>query len=760
MPEISLDIPIEVPYGLPNYYSVWIKDGGTEYNYSAKLLRLQLIKRRNNIWSMEIVFRGLTTTDKQNIAVVGNTFKFFSQNTILLHARITDVKYTTLTETTIYGRGIVVDRLINRVGGRVSYTNTANTTVFTNFLSGTGVSAGTNSAYGNVTIQSEFDSVFNSVSHLAEQTNFEFWESWGSYPYDSLVFNQSLNKGTGISKMTFTRTGAGANLIGASNNADRQNQVNDVIVLGYGDGINQLKSESWHSTTDRTALNGAITAAATSITVDSTTGLAASDKLRIGNEVITISSVDSGITLTVSRSATDEDGTATTAYAHDDNIEVFKYFDNGTGLYLTPKTGRAEAGASIQDQDASSVVQVVIRKREIQDQNALDRIAQETLSKFKDPVERIIIRPARPKTVLGTIDVGDTITVTDTLADLSGTYEISGLTLRWEPTGESLLLELSNEPLDETKNITISKDAIQKESSYMQGATNIYTVSETDNLEDEASPTGNPAAGALDIFFPIPDDAVAINSIKLSYRLEKPKTWSDVSAGGESADYANAIRQIYDVGQTQDTSSSNMTATVQSTSPAQGTYNGVVCSVTIFNRSSATDTYTYTVKNGVTTLSTITNQSIAQDALNTQNFSYTSAQVAAGDTLTLTVTDGIVGTRVGIGNFGYVEMTLQSRSIHTHTITYDTITQTYGATDIRIFSTNDASGTPSWTERTAAIEAVEGTLTASENGTETDIDITSFFSGVGWKGIRIVANGACRCKAFVTPKVFVQSKVV
>jgi hypothetical protein len=70
-----------------------------------------------------------------------------------------------------------------------------------------------------------------------------------------------------------------------------------------------------------------------------------------------------------------------------------------------------------------------------------------------------------------------------------------------------------------------------------------------------------------------------------------------------------------------------------------------------------------------------------------------------------------------------------------------------------------------WTERTAAIEAALGrSLIATEDAVEdglndTGIDLTSFFSSTGWKGVRIVVNGNSRHKAQVMTKCYVHSRV-
>ena len=100
-------------------------------------------------------------------------------------------------------------------------------------------------------------------------------------------------------------------------------------------------------------------------------------------------------------------------------------------------------------------------------------------------------------------------------------------------------------------------------------------------------------------------------------------------------------------------------------------------------------------------------------------------------------------------------------SNHTHDVNYDINLKSYTTTDIRIYTTNDADGTPAWTERTAAIETALGrALNSSDEEIETNLNLTSFFSGTGFKGVRIVTNGNSRHKAQILGKVFIESKTV
>jgi hypothetical protein len=94
-------------------------------------------------------------------------------------------------------------------------------------------------------------------------------------------------------------------------------------------------------------------------------------------------------------------------------------------------------------------------------------------------------------------------------------------------------------------------------------------------------------------------------------------------------------------------------------------------------------------------------------------------------------------------------------------VAYDLAQQTYTSTDFKVWTSNDTSGSPTWTERTSAVETILGrSLYAGNNQSEVDLTLTSYFSSPGWKGIRLTTNGNSRIKAQVVIKCYVQSKTV
>ena len=103
--------------------------------------------------------------------------------------------------------------------------------------------------------------------------------------------------------------------------------------------------------------------------------------------------------------------------------------------------------------------------------------------------------------------------------------------------------------------------------------------------------------------------------------------------------------------------------------------------------------------------------------------------------------------------------TAQSGGTHTHPITYSIAEGAYTTSDIKVYTTDDAEGSPSWTERTADIETALGrVLNSGDEEVEISINLASYFTGTGWKGIKIEPNGDSRHKVQANVKCFIESK--
>jgi len=98
------------------------------------------------------------------------------------------------------------------------------------------------------------------------------------------------------------------------------------------------------------------------------------------------------------------------------------------------------------------------------------------------------------------------------------------------------------------------------------------------------------------------------------------------------------------------------------------------------------------------------------------------------------------------------------RTWNTTTSDYSITSHVYTTSDIRLLITNDASvEEPSWTEVTDSVESDLGrSLKAAVGESESSIDLTPFFSGTGWKAVRIAGNGNSRHYAQLKVKCYVE----
>jgi len=498
------------------------------------------------------------------------------------------------------------------------------------------------------------------------------------------------------------------------------------------------------------------------------------------------------------------------------------------------------------------------------------------------PPERIKVKVADPTWALRNIEVGDWITVNDPDAGLSGKYRVYSKELTFENGLSELELELGTGTQEITTEIKKATDTAVKLSQYMQGATNIFVVNETENAQ-----SGKP----IDIFFHIPEDAVAINSVKLSYRNEPPRIWSDVTLSGGSSTTSAGGGTVTSTssGGGATTSSGGGTVTTTSVTTPNHTHDVYIGS---HSHSVSGTTSSRSGTSGISWGFGVTKEYISSSRLDgnwhdvtfgqttsnypqdfvivTYNFNFAWYGLTTSYNPEVSVriynqTDGVYfpnsngythvlnvgfsesagsyevnGTIVIPKNWQYKTIILQykvsnyptsydgyahwvsyryygvaghthtisgqtaesenlgtktsesgggshSHSVsipdhthtvpdhthdvtipdhthtvpnHTHTLAYQIATKTYTTSDISIYTTNDASvSSPTWTNRTSAVESALGRSLKAGNGeVEEGIDLTQFFSGTGWKGIRIATNGNSRHKAQVVVKCYVQSK--
>jgi len=310
--------------------------------------------------------------------------------------------------------------------------------------------------------------------------------------------------------------------------------ANILFLNGYGDGINQLQSECFHATSSRTKLTSELSAIATSCVVEDASSLPASGNVWIGCEKCSYASKTGNTLNTLGRSV-DFNGNVSKAYIHSINSPVY---DAQYTIDVPQTTGD---GSSINSND---VKQMSIDVREIIDQSTLDILTEKILLERKgigsnyDPPEIIVIYPSDYLYVMENIDIGDIVTVTDSDANLSGSYQIVGRKLVYpEMDLPYVELECSNNILSLLNDIKSDADKGIILSNYMQGATNIYALNFSENI-DSAN------AGYLNFY--LPDETVAINRLKLNFNMENYR--ADAKSVTSAPDFTTQTSQFLNSG--------------------------------------------------------------------------------------------------------------------------------------------------------------------------------------------------------------------
>lgn len=342
-----------------------------------------------------------------------------------------------------------------------------------------------------------------------------------------------------------------------------ENVINDITVLGRGDGINQLKSTNFHATLIRSKLNTKLENDDTTlILVDASDFPDDNSDIWIGTEKIGYST-KSNNTLTISERGKD----GTISYEHRKGIEVY---------LATYGKNSPEEDSSI---DKFNICSSVYTDRTIIDQNTLDLLAQRIIAEYAfiadlldiktkylddlnikiddefvtgkytnetthfssqfaalcnaDADNDWIISLSEYNTAVAAYNAGHTYDKTEIeliaecYIDYSGnikkmcvyqctafSYSDKEFAIRLQAGGVSdpLLGEIAN----------ISK-RIDIENIYGAGATNLYQVQSYENCD---------ADHPLHLRFFMPSDIVAINSVKLNFKIKPYRAYTGTTPDG------------------------------------------------------------------------------------------------------------------------------------------------------------------------------------------------------------------------------------
>ncbi|MCK5219924.1 hypothetical protein KAR10_10380, partial [bacterium] len=310
--------------------------------------------------------------------------------------------------------------------------------------------------------------------------------------------------------------------------------------LGYGDGINQLKTKIFHATDNRTYLTVAMTKNGTeTITVADTTSFDATGDLWIGCEKVSYTG-KTGTTFTgITRSVAFADKTdVVESYVHTKFIEVYDAQYTRTS---------AETDSSIGDgtelNDANwGINEQTFTDKTIIDQDTLDKIAYYLLLQHKDVVISITLNPMEIYDTMKSVELGDVVTINDTDLGVTGAeYRIIGIELGRDNAVPYITIKCSTSYMNVTDIISRMESESKSLTSYMQGSPSVVSVQSYENAQYSATPEDK----AMKMKFRVWDKTIAITDARLDFKVLPFRGYTSTTSSTTTADGTNIVSNTF-----------------------------------------------------------------------------------------------------------------------------------------------------------------------------------------------------------------------
>lgn len=237
---------ITVPFGHPGTSSVYIS--GSEY--TGRIPYYRFTKRLNEPGDFECEVWGLSGTDF-DVVDYGKNVMLFDENHLFFKGEITKIEKDTFRKVRITGASKVAAILNRRpVISRNTYVGSTVGSIITNLasenLDGASpfiVNVGSVSNFGagdTPTVRLEIDSRLVPLQDMVDSVNGDWWESYSGATYGADFINVGSHHGNTSFQATWNSGSPTQNINSFKKVDDEETIVNKVIVLGYGDGINQV----------------------------------------------------------------------------------------------------------------------------------------------------------------------------------------------------------------------------------------------------------------------------------------------------------------------------------------------------------------------------------------------------------------------------------------------------------------------------------------------------------------------------------------
>ena len=473
------------------------------------------------------------STAQKALIKEGNLVYILYGTSLVLKGEIRNVDKDESNDTyTIDGNGMEIKLHDQGVRGRTQWDDTAADDIIKSLISGV-MAEGTIEAALEVGFRAEEDSILKSVMSLARDIGWD-WYVDQDETYDTDRLNFVAHMGSTAVTESFSAT---TDALDISRKKDVDSVYNVVRVFGYGDGLNQIMSESFAATSNRATLSAEISATVHSLTVnEDISGFPASGDLRCGREWIKYAYKNNGTKtfsgLTRGRipgtNPPSDNPYYIDAYAHKKGAEVIdlQYSDNGF-----PTKATAESGSSI---NIYGLKENTYPDQSIVHQSTVDLLAQRLVSKYETPIARAEFI-AMKETL--TADIGDLVRVgfIDMLYPSADLYPSAGLypghmsatyrliAYEFDNVEYTMRLTLGNAADDFLRDISELQKNLDIASVYGLGNTIPIYIQSYENC-DPAHP--------LHLRFFLPPELKAINHVYLNFRIQQYRAYTKMTPAG------------------------------------------------------------------------------------------------------------------------------------------------------------------------------------------------------------------------------------
>jgi len=464
----------------------------------------------------------------------GNILYLLYGTSLVLKGEIRNVDKDESNDTyTIDGNGMEIKLHDQGVRGRTQWDDTAADDIIKSLISGV-MAEGTIEAALKVGFRAEEDSILKSVISLARDIGWDWYvDQDATFDTDRLNFVAHRGSSTSIAESFSATTDA----LDISRKKDVDSVYNVIRVFGYGDGINQIMSESFAATSNRATLSAEITAPATSLTVnEDISSFPTSGDLRCGREWIKYTSKNnetktfSGLTRghIPGTNPPSDNPYYIDAYAHKKGAEIIDLQYSNGGF---PTKATAESGSSI---NIYGLKENTYPDQSIVHQSTVDLLAQRLVSKYETPIARAEF--VAMKEIL-TADIGDLVRIgfIDMLYPSADLYPSAGL----YPDHASATYRLIAYEFDEaeyTMRLTLGNaaDDFLRDISELQknlDISSIYGLGNTIPIYIQSYENCDPTH-PLHLRFFLPPELKAINHVYLNFKIRQYRAYTGTTPSG------------------------------------------------------------------------------------------------------------------------------------------------------------------------------------------------------------------------------------